>query len=84
MQEILWGYKYVTVGDARVRADHQQFEGVTLPKDDKFWDTFTPPNGYQCRCMAIPIFSERPAVKPPRNIEPIDEDFEFHPGKAVQ
>jgi SPP1 gp7 family putative phage head morphogenesis protein len=75
VQEILWGYKYVTVGDDRVRPEHQALDGTTLPKDDPQWRSIWPPNGYSCRCTAISIFEERKAVYPPAVAE-ID-------GKAV-
>ncbi len=48
VQEILWGYKYVTVGDDRVRPEHLAIDGVTLPKEDPFWRKNTPPNGWAC------------------------------------
>jgi len=67
IQEILWGYEYVTVGDDRVRPSHAALEGVRLPKDDPRWETIYPPNGYNCRCQVIEIFkNERIA----RTIEP--------------
>lgn len=46
--DILVGYRYVTVGDDRVRPSHQLLEGVTLPKDHEFWQTCFPPNGWSC------------------------------------
>lgn len=88
IQEILWGYKYVTIGDDRVRDEHIVLEGTTLPKDDPFWDRFFPPNGWQCRCSAIPIFKEVEIVKPPTtddNGQPIapDKGFDFNPGRVL-
>lgn len=85
IQEILWGYKYVTVGDDRVRKSHAVLDGTTLPKTDPFWTRFYPPNGWDCRCQAIPIFSKRESISPPRhdnNGRPIapDKGFNFNPG----
>lgn len=85
IQEILWGYKYVTTGDDRVRDEHAALDGVTLPKDDPFWQRFYPPNGWNCRCQVIPIFEPREIVEPPKedeNGEPLapDKDFDFNPG----
>ena len=60
----LWGYKYVTTGDDRVRQSHAMLEGVTLPKDHVFWTMFYPPNGWNCRCQAIPLFEPYPIVEP--------------------
>jgi SPP1 gp7 family putative phage head morphogenesis protein len=42
--------RYVTVGDDRVRDEHAEMDGITLPVDDPFWDTNYPPNGFNCRC----------------------------------
>lgn len=87
IQEILWGYKYVTVGDDRVRESHEALEGVTLPKDDEFWLRFWPPNGWNCRCQAIEIFKPRKIVKAPKKlkdgteIEP-DAGFDFNAGEV--
>jgi SPP1 gp7 family putative phage head morphogenesis protein len=64
IQEILWGYKYVTVGDGRVRDTHVGFDGVTLPKDDPFWDVNRPPCGFACRCECIPLFDKYKEAKP--------------------
>lgn len=85
IQDILWGYKYVTVGDDRVRESHAVLEGTQLPKTDPFWKRFYPPNGWNCRCQAIPIFEKREHVHPPRednNGRPIapDKGFNFNPG----
>ena len=42
---------YVTAGDDAVREEHAEWEGITLPKDDEFWDDHTPPCGWNCRCI---------------------------------
>jgi SPP1 gp7 family putative phage head morphogenesis protein len=41
---------YRTAGDARVRPQHRQWDGLTYPSGDSFWDTHFPPNGWGCRC----------------------------------
>jgi SPP1 gp7 family putative phage head morphogenesis protein len=74
----IWGYKYVTVGDVRVRPEHAVFEGVTLPKDDPFWLKFYPPNGWSCRCQVIPIFGKQKIKKPKGDLE-IDPRFAMTP-----
>ena len=66
--DALWGYKYVTAGDDRVRPSHAILDGVTLPKDDKFWQRFYPPNGWNCRCQAIPLFKPAKIVLPPKRL----------------
>ena len=76
---ILWGFEYNAVMDNRTRDEHAILDGVRLPKDHPFWNTFYPPNGYNCRCVAIPIFSPEPLVYP--RAEPIaDKTYNFNPG----
>lgn len=41
---------YKTVGDGRVRPEHKALNGITLKATDSFWKTYTPPNGWNCRC----------------------------------
>lgn len=48
--DILPNLRYSTVGDARVRDSHAALDGVTLPIGHAFWDSFFPPNGWNCRC----------------------------------
>lgn len=52
-------YRYDTVGDDRVREEHQHMDGVTLPADDPLWDKWWPPNGYNCRCTIVPIAKKK-------------------------
>ena len=42
--------RYVTAGDSRVRDSHKSLDGVVKRIDDVFWNSFYPPNGYNCRC----------------------------------
>ncbi len=84
VQEILWGYRYVTVGDDRVRPEHEGYDGVTLPKDDPFWLASTPPNGWACRCATIPVFDEQ-AIQGPQTVDVDGRDVapSTDPGFAV-
>lgn len=41
---------YKTQGDDLVRDEHEAMEGIVKAVDDPFWDTFYPPNGFNCRC----------------------------------
>ncbi len=91
IQEILWGYKYVTVGDDRVRDNHIGLEGTTLPKEDPFWEAHWTPNGWACRCKIIPIYESRDIVQPKaveidgKVVLPgPDKGFAYHPGKQFE
>lgn len=92
IQEILWGYEYITVGDDRVRPEHAVFEGTRRPKDDPFWELFWPPNGWNCRCTTIAIFNDDDlaSIKNPdddRDIAELEGDidpaFRGNPGKEI-
>ena len=83
IQEILWGYEYNTVGDNRVRPDHAELDGVTLPKEDSFWRLFYPPNGYNCRCVAIPLFEAPKTISKPPARPVVDSNFMFNPGDLL-
>lgn len=95
--EILWGYEYVTVGDDRVRPEHEAMEGVSYPKDHPFWDENWPPNDFNCRCDVLEIFNDetnRMELKPaPGSIETedgeivgvgADEDWAYNAGQVFQ
>lgn len=82
IQSILWGYEYSTVGDDRVRPEHAALDGVKLPKEDPFWQRFWPPNGYNCRCIAIPVFETVQIKRPPRFVPGTDTVVQPDPGFA--
>ena len=46
----IFDLQYNTAGDANVRPEHQRLEGITRPADDAFWNTYLPPNDWNCRC----------------------------------
>lgn len=81
MAEIVWGFKYVTVGDVEVRPEHVAMDKTVLPKDDPFWITNWPPNGWNCRCVVIPVMGERKIV-PPKEAAIPDPGFNFNAGQA--
>ncbi len=47
--------QYRTAHDDRVRPEHAELEGVTLPIDDSFWASYYPPNGWNCRCTVVQV-----------------------------
>ena len=77
---------YHTQQDSRVRPEHQTLDGITRPVDDSFWDSFTPPNGWNCRCFLTS--SATAPVTPMKDIKlstinnEIPEMFKFNPGKT--
>lgn len=51
--------QYRTANDDRVRASHQILNEVTLPKDDPFWASYYPPNGWGCRCIVVEVLARK-------------------------
>lgn len=47
--------QFQTVSDARVRPEHAALDGVIKPVNDPFWNTYSPPLGWNCRCILIQL-----------------------------
>ena len=80
--DVVWGYRYVTMGDDRVRESHARLEGLVRAKDDPIWDSIWPPNGWNCRCQVVAITRPQRQSRVPRDAEP-DDGFDFNPGKDL-
>ena len=71
----VWGFRYQTAGDEKVRDSHIVLQGVTLPKSDPWWNTLIPPLGYHCRCTFDILTEAENFVYPPSDARP-DLGFE--------
>lgn len=82
----VWGYRYVTADDERVRPAHWKLHGVRYPKRHWFWRRYAPPNGWNCRCKIVPIyFGSRLARQRAHDGRPdVDEAFLWNPGRVLQ
>lgn len=75
--------QYQAVMDSNTREEHALLNGVVKRIDDKFWDTYMPPNGWGCRCEVIQLpfssYTETPdnAITHP-NVPPM---FQINFGK---
>lgn len=83
-------WRYITVGDHRVRPQHREWDGIILRRDHPFWRTHFPPNGFNCRCH-VQLITERDmrrrgwTITPdtdPRLGVPPDPGFEGNVGLA--
>ncbi len=59
--------RYIAVLDQKTRPSHRALHGTILPKDDDFWRTHYPPNGWNCRCRVR-------AVPAHKKVEPTDKN----------
>ena len=51
-------YQYSAILDSRTRDDHAAMDLKIYLKDDPIWDRWTPPNGFNCRCILVPVLKE--------------------------
>lgn len=73
--------EYVTVGDERVRQEHAGLDGTTLPVDHDFWNTYYPPNGWNCRCTVRWRSDDTPPVGAKSLPDNMPVEFRFNAGK---
>ena len=85
-----YNLQYRTVGDDHVRPEHAALNGTTLPFSDPFWDSYYPPNGWNCRCTVVQVRKTKYPETPHeeayrRGAEALANDtrgmFRFNPGK---
>ena len=50
-----YNLQYRTANDGLVRESHFILHDTTLPPSDPFWDKYFPPNGWNCRCLAVQV-----------------------------
>lgn len=85
-----YNLQYRTVGDGHVRPEHAALNGTTLPFSDPFWEAYTPPNAWNCRCNIVQVRKDKYATTPQkeayaRGEQALAKDkrgiFRFNPGK---
>ena len=85
-----YNLQYRTQRDDRVRPEHAALDGTTLPPSDPFWESYYPPNGWNCRCTVVQVRRSKYPATPhdeamARGEEALQRDtkgiFRFNPGK---
>lgn len=85
--------QYRTANDERVREEHAELHGITLPASDSFWDKHYPPNGWNCRCTVVEVLKSKyeqtnPEEARKRGAECArtekDKVFWYNPGKTMK
>ena len=73
--------KYDTVGDAVVRPDHAALDGVIKAVNDVFWDSYYPPNGWNCRCDVQRLDEAEPTKTKDVDFPNVPDSMKFNAGK---
>ena len=85
-----YNLQYRTAGDSKVRPEHATLNGVTLPMSDPFWESYYPPNGWNCRCTVVQVRKSKYPVTPHDEAMALGEEatgkdtkgiFRFNAGK---
>lgn len=83
--------QYRTANDGNVRPEHQALHNTTLPIGDPFWNDYTPPLGWNCRCTVVQVrrdkYPESDSATAIRageaaTAKPKQRIFRFNPGKT--
>lgn len=84
--------QYRTANDGNVRPEHQALHNTTLPIGDPFWNDYTPPLGWNCRCTVVQVrrdkYPESDSATAIRageeaTAKPKLQIFRFNPGKTL-
>lgn len=82
--------QYRTQHDDKVRPEHASLDRVTLPPSDSFWESYYPPNGWNCRCTVVQVLKRKYEPTPHDEAMSLGEDalqtdkkgiFRFNSGK---
>lgn len=86
-KDVLPLLRYSAVMDPNTSEICAPLDGITLPVDDPFWNTFMPLNHFNCRCTVEQL--DEAAVTPAQQVEDATEEvrqdmqpvFEMNPGR---
>ncbi len=70
---------YETVGDARVRPEHDTLDGIRRNVNDSFWLRYMPPNGWGCRCTVTRDEGEETDLEDFEQPEDVPDEFLYNP-----
>lgn len=73
--------EYITVGDERVRTSHRLLHGTLLPFDHPFWQSYWPPNGWNCRCDVRWHPDDTQSQSPGGLPDDVPPEMQFNPGQ---
>jgi SPP1 gp7 family putative phage head morphogenesis protein len=74
-----YNLQYRTSGDERVREEHAALNGTTLPPSDPFWNSYMPPNGWNCRCTVTQVLKDKYPLSNSADAIALGDDMTKHP-----
>lgn len=78
--------QYVAILDDNTRDEHAALDGIIRKVNDGFWDSYMPPNGYNCRCSTDQVRNATETDLRTKPIKEVDnnmnEIFKHNPGKS--
>jgi SPP1 gp7 family putative phage head morphogenesis protein len=80
-QDIYPNLEYIATLDGVVRDEHRLLHGTVRPVDDSYWDSYAPPNDWNCRCRLEPT-RKGISVKAPEI--GLKQQFKGNPAKTGQ
>lgn len=75
-------HRYTAAMDNKTRASHAAQHGVVARHDDPYWQSWTPPNGFFCRCRKV--IARKDQVQPGLEKFQTAKTLGFNPDKGFQ
>ncbi len=76
--------QYMPSTSADPRNEHKKLYGVIKHVDDAFWDTWYPPNDWECKCGTAPMRGDDTGITMPDDIKEPVKMMRNNPGKSGQ
>jgi SPP1 gp7 family putative phage head morphogenesis protein len=73
---------FIAVQDERTRESHARLHGTIRPINDPFWDKYSPPLDWGCRCTLRP--SDKDPTTPPEKLPAVPDGMDVNAGKEAK
>ncbi len=75
-----YNIEWITVGDSKVRDEHQRFNGLVLNAKHDFWKSQFPGRDYNCRCTHKLVKKKESNIAPSNVKSPAEKGISVNPG----